>query len=169
MKDIYQALVAVEPFTLVVVILNLFLQLFLIKKFLLDKVLSVLDKRREAADQQIAEAQTAKEEARTIKEAYEENMRTAQQDAQELLLEARKNAQARSEEILQTTRQQVAHMKQKASEDIAQEKKKAINEAKNEISAMAMDIAGKVVGRSLEEEDQSRLVDQFIEELGEGL
>ena len=53
--------------------------------------------------------------------------------------------------------------------DIAQEKKKALNEAKDEISEMAMAIAGKVVGRSLDSQDQSRLVDQFIEELGEGL
>ena len=41
--EVYQALVAVEPFTLIVVILNLFLQIFLIKKFLLDKVMKVLD------------------------------------------------------------------------------------------------------------------------------
>lgn len=169
MNDIYQSLVAVEPFTLVVVILNLFLQMFLIKKFLWNKVLAVLDKRRQEADSQITDAQKAKEEAQAIKETYEANMLTARQDAENLLQEARKTAQERSEEILGATRQQVAHMKQKASEDIAQEKKKALNDAKDEISEMAMAIAGKVVGRSLDGEDQTRLVDQFIEELGEGL
>ena len=49
------------------------------------------------------------------------------------------------------------------------EKKKALNEAKNEISEMAMSIAEKVVGRSLDEADQQRLVEQFIDELGEDL
>ena len=169
MKEIYQSLVAVEPFTLVVTILNLFLQMFLVKKFLLDKVMAVLDKRREQADQEIADAQAAKEESLTIKKTYEANMLTAKQEAEKLLHEARKNAQEHSEEILASTRQQVANMKQKASQDIAQEKKKALNEAKDEISEMAMAIAGKVVGRSLDSQDQSRLVDQFIEELGEGL
>ena len=167
--EVYQSLVAVEPFTLVVTILNLFLQMFLVKKFLLDKVMAVLDKRREQADQEIADAQAAKEESLTIKKTYEANMLTAKQEAEKLLHEARKNAQEHSEEILASTRQQVANMKQKASQDIAQEKKKALNEAKDEISEMAMAIAGKVVGRSLDSQDQSRLVDQFIEELGEGL
>ena len=169
MKEIYQSLVAVEPLTLVVTILNLFLQMFLVKKFLLDKVLAVLDQRRELADREITEAQAAKEEALSIKKTYEANMQTAKETADELLHEAQKNAVARGEEILRAAQDQAAHLKQKAAEDIAQEKKKAVNEAKNEISDLAMTIAGKVVGRSLDEGDQSRLVDQFIEELGEGV
>ena len=48
-----------------------------------------------------------------------------------------------------------------------QEKKKAINDAKDEISEMAMAIAEKVVGHTLSEADQASLVDHFIEELGE--
>ena len=55
----------------------------------------------------------------------------------------------------------------KASRDIAQEKKKAINDAKNEISDLAMAIAGKVVGHALEGADQASLIDGFIRELGD--
>jgi F-type H+-transporting ATPase subunit b len=55
----------------------------------------------------------------------------------------------------------------KASADIAQEKKKAINDAKNEISGLALAIAGKVVARELTAADQSSLVDSFINELGD--
>ena len=47
------------------------------------------------------------------------------------------------------------------------EKKKAINDAKNEISGLAMAIAGKVVERELNEADQTQLIDRFIEELGD--
>ena len=60
-------------------------------------------------------------------------------------------------------------IKQKAEADIAQEKKKAINDAKNEISDIALAIAGKVVGRELNAADQAGLVDQFINELGESV
>ena len=49
------------------------------------------------------------------------------------------------------------------------EKKKAVNDAKNEISVIAVAIAGKVVGRELSDEDHSRLVDAFIDELGDGV
>ena len=55
----------------------------------------------------------------------------------------------------------------KAASDIAQEKKKAINDAKDEISGMAMAIAEKVVGRELNSADQEKLVDEFIRKLGE--
>ena len=57
----------------------------------------------------------------------------------------------------------------KASADIALEKKKALNDAKDEISEIAMAIAGKVVGRQLTDADQSALVDAFINELGDGV
>ena len=57
----------------------------------------------------------------------------------------------------------------KAAADIAQEKKKAINDAKDEISGMAMAIAEKVVGRELNAKDQDKLFDEFVNELGEDL
>ena len=57
----------------------------------------------------------------------------------------------------------------KASADIAMEKRQAVNDAKNEISVIAVAIAGKVVGRELNAADHSRLVDEFIDELGEGV
>lgn len=167
MDTLYQSLVAVEPFTLVVTILNLFLQLFLIKKFLLDKIMAVLDQRRQAADAQIADAETAKQEALALRQTYEENMENAKQEAGRILRDAQRNATLRSEEILHDAQDQAARLKQKAAADIAQEKKKALNDAKDQISEIAMTIAGKVVGRNITEGDQDRLVEQFIEELGE--
>ena len=55
----------------------------------------------------------------------------------------------------------------KASADIALEKKKAVNDAKNEISGLALAIAGKVVEKELKPEDQSAMIDRFISELGD--
>lgn len=167
MDTLYQSLVAVEPFTLVVTILNLFLQLFLIKKFLLDKVMAVLEQRRQQADAQLADAETAKQEALAMRQEYEQSLQNAKQEAGQILRDAQKNATLRSEEILHDAQSQASQLKQKAAADIAQEKKKALNDAKNEISEIAMTIAGKVVGRSITGEDQSRLVEQFIDELGE--
>ena len=169
MNTLYQSLVAVEPFTLIVTILNLFLQLFLIKKFLLNKVLEVIDQRRTAADKEISEANDAKQEALAIKQTYEENMRQAKEEAGQILMNAQRTATNRSEEIIRDAQEQAVQLKQKAAADIAQEKKKALNDAKNEISGMAMEIAGKVVGRALTEDDQNRLVDEFIQELGESV
>ena len=167
--ELYQSLVAVEPATLIVTICNLFLQMFIVKKFFLNKVLAVLDKRRETADQEIVQAKAAKDEALEIKATYEENMKQVKAEANEILMHAQKTAAARSEEIIGQAQAQAARIKEKASAEIAQEKKKALNEAKDEISGIAVAIAEKVVERQLNEEDQEKLVNQFIENLGGAL
>ena len=165
--DLYQSLVTVNPITLIAQICNLFLQLLIVKIFFLDKIKAILDQRREAADKEITDAQAAKEEAMTIKATYEENMRQSKAKADALLLSAQQTASIRGEEIIQDAQRTAVQIKQKAEADIAQEKKKAINDAKNEISEMALAIAGKVVGRELNAADQASLVDSFIAELGD--
>lgn len=165
--DLYQSLVTVNPVTLIAQICNLFIQLLIVKIFFLDKIKAVLDKRRETADKQIADAEAAKSEAAAIKQTYEENMRQAKTKADDMILSAQKTAAQRSEEIISQAQKQAAQIKTKAASDIEMEKKKAINEAKNEISDLAMAIAGKVVARELNDADQDGMIDRFIEELGD--
>ena len=165
--DLYQSLVTVNPVTLIAQICNLFIQLLIVKIFFLDKIKAVLDKRRETADKQIADAEAAKSEAAAIKQTYEENMRQAKTKADDMILSAQKTAAQRSEEIISQAQKQAAQIKTKAASDIEMEKKKAINEAKNEISELAMAIAGQVVARELNDADQDGMIDRFIEELGD--
>lgn len=169
MDTLYQSLVTVNPVTLIAQICNLFLQLLVFKIFFLDKIKAILDQRREAADKQITEAENAKAEAMTIKKTYEQNMLQAKSKADDLLQTAQRTANSRSEEIIAQAQQQAAQIKSKAADDIALEKKKAINEAKDEISDLAMAIAGKVVGRELNAGDQAEMIDRFIDELGDNV
>ena len=169
METIYQSLVAVEPLTLIANICNLFIQMLIIKKFFLNKIVAVLDQRRSAADKEITDAEKAKQEAMEIKKTYEDNMLQANAKANEILTTAQKTATERSDKIIGEAQQAAAQIKSKASADIAQEKKKAINDAKNEISGLALAIAGKVVEKELAEEDQAGLIDRFIDELGDNV
>ncbi|MBQ9148640.1 MAG: F0F1 ATP synthase subunit B [Oscillospiraceae bacterium] len=163
---VYQSLVAVNPLTLIAQICNLFIQLFLAKKLFLDKIKAILDQRREAADKEITTAEAAKAEALAIKETYEQNMQQARAQANEILDRAQKTATARGEDIIRQANQEAAQLKQKAATDIAMEKKKALNDAKDEISGVAMAIAEKVVERQLDSSDHDKLINQFIEKLG---
>ena len=169
METIYQSLVAVNPVTLIAQICNLFIQLFIFKKFFWDKILAILDQRRQAADQEISDAKAAHAEADAIKAAYEQNMKQAQEKADGILANAQKTATLRSEEIIGQAQAAAAQIKSKASADIEMEKKKAINDAKNEISGLAMAIAGKVVERELNPADQAGMIDRFIDELGDNV
>jgi F-type H+-transporting ATPase subunit b len=129
-------------------------------------VKAILDQRREAADKEITDAQAARAEAEEIKRTYEQNMREARAKADDLLLNAQRSANSRSEEIIGQAQQAAAQIKQKAAADIEMEKKKALNDAKNEISGLALAIAGKVVARELNAADQEQMIDRFINELG---
>ena len=62
-----QELVTIIPWTFIAQILNLFIQVYLIKRFLFKPINEVLEKRRQMADQEIKEAREAKEAADSLK------------------------------------------------------------------------------------------------------
>ncbi|MDO4615973.1 MAG: F0F1 ATP synthase subunit B [Lachnospiraceae bacterium] len=161
-----QGLVGIVPWTLIAQLCNLFIQLWLIKKFLLTPVRNILKKRQEMTDAKIQEAEQAKTEAHAIKAEYEQNMLAAKEKANEILASAQKTADNQAEVILQEANQQAAQLKAKAEREIAQEKKKAVNELKNEIGDIAVEIAGKVIDREVKESDHEKLIDDFILNIG---
>ena len=162
-----QELVGLVPWTFVAQICNLFIQMYLIKRFLFKPVGEMLEKRRARADAQIREAEQAKADADAIKTEYEQNMKEAKEKANEILITAQKTAALQSEEMLKEATAQAAALKSKAESDIAQEKRKAVNEIKDEIGGMAVEIAGKVIEREISEEDHAKLIDEFIANVGE--
>lgn len=162
-----QNLVGLVPWTFVATLCNLFIQVYLIKRFLFKPVNEILEKRRALADAQIRDAQEAKEKADAVKAEYEQNMQEAKAKANEILANAQKTAAIQSEEILKEASAQAAAMKSKAESDIAQEKRKAVNEIKDEIGGIAVEIAGKVIEREISEEDHAKLIDEFISNVGE--
>ena len=162
-----QDLVGIVPWTFVATILNLFIQVYLIKRFLFKTINEILEKRKAHADAEIQDATKAKEEAQAMKAEYEENMQNAKNKASEILTTAQKTAAIQSEEMLREASRQAAALKEKAEADIVQEKRKAVNELKDEIGGMAMEIASKVVEREIKEADHKDLIDEFIKNVGE--
>lgn len=162
-----QDLVTIIPWTFIAQICNLFIQVYLIKRFLFKPINQMLEKRKALSDAQIQDAVKAKDEAQAMKAEYEQNMQEARTKASEILTTAQKTAAIQSEEILREASSQAAAIKAKAESDIAQEKRKAVNEIKDEIGGMAMEIAGKVIEREISEEDHRKLIDEFISNVGE--
>ena len=161
-----QELISVVPWTLIATLCNLGIQILLIKKFLFKPIREVLAKRQEKADADIRAAETAKAEADSIKTEYEKNMLEAREKAESILDNAQKMANAQSDDILRQANEQAVAIKNKAEQDIALEKRKAVNEIKDEIGSMAMQIAGKVIEREINEQDHTKLIDEFIENIG---
>ena len=165
--QLYQALITLDGWTFVAQICNLMIQLVIFKKLLLNPVKKVIAERKAKADSQIADAQKLRTEAEAMKAEYEQNLQNARTEANQIVAAAQKTATARSEELLGEARAQAAALKQKAEADIAQERKKAVNEVKDELGGMAMEIASKVVEREIREADHKDLIDEFIKNVGE--
>ena len=165
--ELYQALITLDGWTFLAQICNLMIQLVIFKKFLLKPIKQVIADRKAKADSEIADAQKLRTEAEAMKAEYEQNLQNARTEANQIVATAQKTATARSEEIVGEARAQAAALKQKAEADIAQERKKAVNEVKDEIGGIAMEIASKVVEREISEKDHKDPIDEFIKNVGE--
>ncbi|MBQ8797392.1 MAG: F0F1 ATP synthase subunit B [Oscillospiraceae bacterium] len=156
-------------FTALFTLANTVALFLVLKKFLFKPVMKMIEDRQKEIDDMYSEADQAKQEASNLRSEYEQKLSVAAQTSERMVKEAVERGQHREEDIIRQANAEADAIRRKAQADIAQEKKKALNDAKNEIADLAMDIAGKVVGHSLTNQDQGKLVDRFIEELGEGL
>ena len=163
----FESFLGVNPWTALFVLLNTLTIYFVAKKFLFVPVMKIIADRQQEIDSMYAAAGEAQQQAEAMQTEYQQKLATAQQTSERLVKEAMARGQAREEEIIRKANEEAAAIMDKASADIAMEKKKALNDAKDEISGLAMAIAGKVVGRELNEADQAALVDSFIDELGD--
>lgn len=162
----FEELLGVNPWTAAFTLANTITVFIVLSKYLFKPVLKIIADRQQEIDDMYAQAGQDKEQAAQLRTEYEDKLAAAQQTSERMVKEAVARGQSREEEILRHANQEAAAILDKAAADIAQEKKKAINDAKDEISDMAMAIAEKVVGRTLNADDQVQLVDSFIDELG---
>ena len=163
----FESFLGVNPWTALFVLLNTLTIYFVAKKFLFVPVMKIISDRQQEIDGMYAAANDAQQQAESMQTEYQQKLAAAQQTSERLVKEAMARGQAREEEIIRKANEDAAAIMDKANADIAMEKKKALNDAKDEISGLAMAIAGKVVGRELNEADQSKLIDSFIDELGD--
>ena len=163
----FESFIGVNFWTGLFTLLNFLAVLFVGKRFLWGPVMKIITDRQQEIDDMYTKAGEAKEQAKLLRQEYEDKLSVATDTSERLVKEAVARGQAREEEILRQANAEADAIRRKAGADIAQEKKKAINEAKDEISVIAMAVATKVVGRELGEADQAGLVDSFIDELGD--
>ena len=165
----FESFIGVNFWTALFVLLNTLAIYFVGKKFLFGPVMQIIADRQAEIDGMYSDAGKAKEDALAMQSEYQKKLSAAQETSERLVKEATERGHHREEEIIRQANAEADAIREKAAADIAQEKKKAINDAKDEISGMAMAIAEKVVGRELKAEDQDKLFDEFVNELGEDL
>ena len=163
----FESFIGVNFWTALFTLLNFLALFFVMKKFLYGPIMNMIHTRQQEIDEMYQDAQGAQDRAKALETEYQDKLSIAAQTSEQLVKEAVARGQAREEEILRQANREAAAIMDKAASDIAMEKKKAINDAKDEISGIAMAIAEKVVGRELNAADQASLVESFINEMGD--
>ena len=163
----FESFIGVNFWTAFFVLMNTLAIFFVAKKYLFVPVKNMIDSRQKEIDAMYDAAGAAKDSAQALENEYKEKLAQAQQTSDRMVKEAVVRGQNRQDEIISQANAEARAILDKAAADIAQEKKKALNDAKNEISGLAMAIAGKIVERELNEADPSTLIDSFINGLGD--
>lgn len=165
----FENFIGLNPWTALFTLCNLVIVFLILKKFLFQPVNKMIDDRQREIDDLFNDAANAKSEAETLRADYDRKLTEAKSASAEIISEANLEANRRSEEILRQARIDAEALREKAGVDIALERKRAINEAKGEISRIALDIAEKVVERELDSADQERLIEGFLRDMGDQL
>ena len=152
---------------LVFTIINLLVLYLLMKKFLFGPIIKVMDVRKAMIDQQFAGAKEQEDQAKALKEQYEGALKSAKEESYQIMEQARKEAKAQADRTVEDTQAKVSAMLAKAQEDINTERENAMRQMKDDVASLAMEAAGKIIGRNSGAEQDLSLYDQFIEEAGD--
>ena len=164
----FENFIGFNPWTALFTLLNMVITFLILKKFLFKPVNKMIDDRQKEIDDLYADAEQAKTSAEALKADYDRQLSEAKETSAGLIQSATQEANRRSDEIIRQAKGEAEALREKASREIALEKKKALNDVKGDISKIAMDIAEKVVEKELDDKDQSRLIEGFLQELERG-
>ncbi|WUW16069.1 F0F1 ATP synthase subunit B [Streptomyces sp. NBC_01465] len=140
---------------------------FLAKK-LLPNINKVLDERREAIEGGIEKADAAKLEAESVLEQYKAQLAEARHEAARLRQEAQEQGAALLVEMRAEGQRQREEIVAAGHAQIEADRKQAAQSLRQDVGKLATDLAGKLVGESLEDHArQSRTVDRFLSDLEE--
>ena len=160
-------IISVNIWQILISLINLLIIYRILKKFLFKPVQKVMDDRQSQVDRIYGDANQSKAQAEQMKQEYEQKLASAREEADGLVKNAVQTAQKRSDQMVSEASAQASRIKQKADEEIAQQKKKMLQDVRDEISDLAVEIASKVVEREISPRDYDGFVDEFIRNVGE--
>ena len=166
MLDKFESFVGVNFWTMIFAWVNLLILYLAFKKFLFGPIKKMIDERQKEIDDTYTDAENARISADELKSEYEEKISKANEESEKILKTALRTAQLKEEEILKEANAQAARTLERAEEQIALEKKQALNDVKNQVSSMAIDIASAVIERDVSESEHRDLIDDFISNIG---
>ena len=165
--DKFESFIGTNFWTMIFAWANLLIMFLILKKFFFKPIKNMIDSRQKEIDDMYEDAEQSKTSAAEMKTEYEEKLSKANEESEEIVKKAVRKAQLREEEILKEADDKAARTLARAEEQIALEKKQALSDVKNQVSDIAIDIASAVISRDISKEEHEKLIDDFIQNIGE--
>ena len=157
----------IAPVDMLLVCISTLIICLIAKHYFWDVILDYFQKRQDAIAADINAGSEARKSGEDYKAKYEKQMANVKGEAHEILESAKRNASAEKKDILAKARLEAEGLKTKAMQDIEREKVQAAKEMKQTITDVAFEAAGKIIGKELDESQQQKYVDDFIEHAGD--
>ena len=135
--------------------------------FFFNPVRDMLEKRKNKIKEELANAASAEEEARALREEYTQKIKEVDKEADAILADARKRALDNENRIVAEAREEANRILERARSEAELEKQKAADDVKREMVVLASLMAGKVVKASIDTSVQESLVEETLKEIGE--
>ena len=156
-----------EPGLIIWTLVSFFLLLVLLKKVAYPQIFKAMKKREETIQQQLEEAQKTKTAAEKILEDYKRQLAEARAESQNLMNEGKALGESMRKEIIQKAQEESNQIVKRAQEEIELQKQKALLELREKVADLSIMAASKIINKSLNSEDNRRLVEEYVSKVGE--
>ena len=136
--------------------------LFILAKYAFPPILQTLDERERKIRESIESAERRSAEAEQRMAEYAAKMKASQKEAEEMIAQAKARAQQMKEENERQLSADAERIKTAAAREIEQERRKAVDDVRRYAGELALQVAGKVLERSLTDADHKRLADESL-------
>ena len=155
----FQALPAVTAFVVFGVVF------VVLAKFVWPSIAKGLDDRNSKIVNEIKAAEDARAAAKSAQAEFEKSLANAREEAANMIKQARADAQRVADELKARNDQELAEKVSRANADIEAARKAAVAELQAQSAALATEIAGKILRRQVNDQDNQRLVQESLKEL----
>jgi F-type H+-transporting ATPase subunit b len=135
-------------------------------KLLMPRIQQTLAERTDKIEGGLERAEEAQAEAQRVLEQYRQQLADARHEAARLREEAKEQGAQIIAEMREEAQAEARRLTEAANAQIEAERQQALNSLRAEVGALATELAGRIVGESLQDEArQSRVVDRFLDDL----
>jgi F-type H+-transporting ATPase subunit b len=157
-----EPLFQVNFFQVIIASANFVVFLVLMWTFAFKPVAKMLGDRQARIEQGLKDAEQARSDRESAEQERLAALTEARRESNEILARAQKVAQETRDADIAATRTELERLRSKATEEIEAEKQKALQELRSEVADLALAAAGKVVGDSMTDARQRKLVEEFL-------